>query len=301
MPFSLTSGWIRVAAGLLALAAGIAVFVANPGVALAHHLELEQQADCEAWSIHSEYIGGTGDRKVVVDVTINGVRIFEEFFFDNAPGHLGHPATYVVLDESGSGSVVATGTVTMYEKRNGSYVYAADVETISLNLVCASTPTATATNTSTPVATDTPELTPTNTSVPTSTPTDVAGPTETPVIVGSVTPLPTNTPGAPATSTPSSPGGGDNETPEPSNTPRATSTPDGGEPEATPTFVDEVRGSTPPAGPDVPTPPAGETGTLFPDTGDGGTRAAGLLGALAGLVIAATGLATIARGLRRSA
>jgi hypothetical protein len=298
MPFSPGLGWIRVALGVGALAAGIVVFLARPGVALAHHLELTQQLDCYSWSIRSEYIGGSGDRKVVVDVTINGDHIFEEFFFDNAPGHLGHPASYVVLDESGSGSVVATGTVKLYEKRNGSYVYVADVETVSANLVCAPTPTNTPAATATP--TDTPEATATNTPVSTSTatPTSPAEPTETPGIAGTVTPLPTHTPGTPATATPTAPSGGEN-TPAPSATPEATSTPETPveTPESTPTFVDEVRGSTPPAG--GPTPPAGDTGTLFPDTGDGRATTQGFIVALLGLALAGTGLTIIARGLRR--
>ena len=303
MPFMFTSRSLRIAAGLFAVAAGIIIFVARPGTVFAHHLEQQQQLDCYEWNIRADYIGGSGDRKVVTDVVINGEHIFEEFYFDNAPGHLGHPANYVVLDESGSGSVVATGTVKMYEKRNGSYVYVAEIEAISANLVCASTPTATATATATATSTNTPEPTATDTPVPTSTATNTPESTPTTGIAGTVTPLPTDTPVATATRTPDGPD--EQETPEPTDTPRATSTPDNGTPSAsiptaTPTYVDEVRGATPPAGPDAPAPPPSDTGTLFPDAGNGTNATTGMLAALVGLTIAGGGLALVAHGLRRA-
>ena len=202
-----SSGWIRTCAGLALFFAGAVLFVARPGIALAHHVVITEGGDCGGWSTKAEYIGGDSDRKVVVDVMINGEHISQTFYFDNAPGHLGHQDYYLLYQRSGAGAVTTSGTVTMYEKSHGSYSVLAGTDTTALDLVCATaTPTSTATApppTATPSATATVEIQGTITPIPT--PTHTPQPTSTstpPATVTVPTPVSTGTPAA--TTTPDS-------------------------------------------------------------------------------------------------
>ena len=258
----------RIVLGTLMAAAGIAMLLARPDAALAHHVEVDEEASCAGWTVRADYVGGSGDRMVVVDIVVNGVAMEETFIFDN--DHLGHPSLYELYEISGTGSLKTSGTVTMYEWGGSSYSRAVETDYTDIDLVCATatptssatrTATATATATSTATATATP--TATNTPVPTATSTPT--PEETVETSGSVTPIPTAT-ATPDTTTESSITPLATETPsaQGSTTPLATNTPSTNRNPrtatstaviATPTFTDEVQGGTPPAQP--PSQPSG--------------------------------------------
>lgn len=296
----------RIGLGLAVMAAGLAALLARPHAALAHHVAVDDQASCSGWTASAEYIGGDEDRMVVVDVMINAEHIAQTFLFDEA--HLGHQDYWLLYERTGTGSLQTSGTVTMYERgRSGGYTRLAQTDYTGVDLVCASptaTPTRTATATSTPPATNTPIAT--STSTPT--------PQDTVETGGSVTPIPTETPTpetsveatitplATETSTPSAQG---------STTPLATNTPsrDGNTRTATstaivatPTFTDEVRGSTPPEQPSGPDSPSGansgnppETGARLPNAGDGMDGVSFVVAAM-GFALVILGVATIVGG-----
>ena len=294
-----TNGIVRIALGLALLAAGGALFLTRPGVALAHHTETSTSGDCAAWTTNAEYIGGDEDRKVVVDVTINGEHILQTFYFDYGPGHLGHQSYWLLYERSGAGSLAAGGTIVMYRRNHaGAYTIVDGSEVVSVNMQCATaTPTATSTNTHTATAipTDTPAATPTNTSIPTE--------TATPEPSSTSTPLATDTPAATSTTTPA---------------PTATSTvvtegsvtplpPTGTAEAAPPTFVSTVEALLPPGEPAGPSmrgqPPSdtpSETASGLPNAGAfAGSGRDALLRALSGLALAAAGLVAVSSGLRR--
>ena len=54
----------------LALAIAVAAaFALHAGAALAHHDAMIESASCDGWHSEADYVGGSEDRKVVVDVT----------------------------------------------------------------------------------------------------------------------------------------------------------------------------------------------------------------------------------------
>lgn len=312
-----SSRWMRLLAGTTMLIAGIAIFVARPGIALAHHVTIAENADCNAWSTKAEYVGGPEDRKVVVDVTINGEHISQTFYFDLAPGHLGRVGYYVLYERSGSGSLTTSGSVIMYQRDSGgAYTQVADSDYTSVNLVCASSPTATATPTDTPLppsatptATSTVEAQGTTTPIPTDTPTTEATATGTPPPAATIIPPEGTTPIARPTDTPVA-----TNTPNPSNTPSATDTPPASThtPVATNTpaavttpaasttpLTSIVLGLVPPEQPTGRTSPPQPTGRAFPATGNGVRQRGGVAGGLAGAIVAGIGLAVVASGLRK--
>jgi hypothetical protein len=313
-----TSRWTRIAAGLAMLVVGIAMFVARPGIALAHHVTITEGGTCEAWSTKAEYVGGPDDRKIVVDVTINGEHIQQTFYFDLEPGHLGHADYYLLYERHGTGSVITSGTVTMYQRAaGGAYTLTADTDSPSLDLSCGESPTPspspspteTPAPSATPTSTATVEVQGTTTPIPTDTPTTVPTATDTPqptstttVVLtdGTITPIPTDTAVATSTSIPThtpaatgTPAAGTH-TPVATNTPPASTTP-----ATTPTFTSSVRGLVPPDQPVGGASPRQPTGRAFPATGDGAARPAGIASGLASALLAGIGLAVVASGLRR--
>jgi hypothetical protein len=303
-----TISWVRtvrVMAGLALCAAGLAAFFARPGVALAHHVTVTEWGDCSGWLVRAEYIGGGDDRMVVVDVTINGEVVQQTFYFDDAPGHIGHQNYWLLFERTGSGPVQAFGTVVMYAPDGGAYTDVVDTDDVGLSLECeaatqtptsspTTTPTTAATPTPTPEAPSTPSPVPTATA--TQAPTDTPEPTETP-FREDVTPLPSPTITATATaSSPTPPARTATATPGA----QATPTPAGDTTTAlaTPTLVDSVLGITPtPRGSDTAGGPPPRTGNAFPSTGTG-TDARSTAWAFAGLLFAGVGLALASTGLR---
>ncbi len=188
-------------ATLVVLAAG--VLALSVGTARAHHNTITESANCNGWLSKAGYSGGSQDRKVVVDVTIDGEHISQTFYFNNGAGHLGHPSTsYNLYTRSGDGAVDTSGTITMYSKQGGSYSKLEDTDHPNLHFTAANcatpthTATATATRTSTPTKTSTLVPTSTNTATPvhTSTPTanlDIdAGCDDSGGITGTITGIP---------------------------------------------------------------------------------------------------------------
>jgi hypothetical protein len=165
-------------AALVAVAGG--VLALSVGTARAHHNTITESANCNGWLSKAGYSGGGQDRKVVVDVTIDGEHISQTFYFDNGAAHLGHPSgSYNLYTRTGTGSVDTSGTITMYSKQGNSYSKLEDTDHPNLHFSAANcatptrTATATATKTSTPTRTSTAVPTSTNTATPvhTSTPT----------------------------------------------------------------------------------------------------------------------------------
>ena len=295
-----TSRWTRIASGLAILTVGIVMFVARPGIALAHHVTITETAACEAWSTKAEYVGGPDDRKIVVDVTVNSEHIQQIFYFDLEPGHLGHVDYYLLYERHGTGSVVTSGTVTMYQRApGGAYTQVADTDLTSLDVSCGESPTGTPVPSTTPTSTATVEEQGTTTPIATDTPTTVPTATDTPeptttttVVItdGTITPIPTDT--AVVTGTP-----GPTDTPAPTNTPHTGMT----TPVRTPTFTSSVRGLEPPDQPVGGASPRQPTGRAFPATGDGASSPSGVARGMASALLAGIGLAVVASGLRRRA
>lgn len=324
-----TAFLIRFGLGLAIATAGVALFAAHPGIALAHHVAVTEHGDCAAWETKAEYIGGPEDRKVVVDVVINGEVISQTYFFDLA--HLGHLDYYLLYSRSGTGSLVTSGTITMYSRVNGKYTNVADQDSPALTFTCSAptatrTPTATATaatpvptSTSTPTRTATATATQTpsgsgNTATPTRTPPGNASATATPISDTSATATPNGE--ASATATPTDTGNAETPTstaqaegsvtPVPtatstvtrrSATPTATgtATPTAGGPPrsvtATPTLVIVVLGETP-------TPRSGLTVNRLPSAGSGrGTAGRDVLIVMGALLVIVGGT-TFATGWR---
>lgn len=296
--------------GAVVLAAGVAVLIARPGIALAHHVMISSTVDCAGWETKAEYIGGNADRLAVVDVVINGEAISQSFYFDDHPGHLGHQDYYLLYERTGTGGLQTSGTITLYEKSHGNqYSIVADSDSTNIDLVCVTptatahatdtpTPAATATETAaaatptaqlqgtiTPLATETPVTTQTATEVsatPQPSQTAVAGGTTTPVGTDTVTPGGTTTavPTATVTSsasahTPTAPGGG------------------------SPTLTSSVRGITHgDTSTDAPGSPTGARRSL-PPAGDGGRKRNAIVLLLFGLAVAVVGGVAFASGVRR--
>jgi hypothetical protein len=300
MPLFRTSSWARIALGIAVFVAGIVLFVARPGIALAHHIEIHDEIDCESWETSAVYIGGDDDRKVVVDVVINGEVIQQEFYFDNEPGHLGHQDEYVLYTRTGTGTLLTSGTITMYERDgDDDYTIDADSDYTDINLDCDDEEVATATPvapTSTPQPENTPETPATNTAVPQPTGTPLAE--ETPAATS--TAVPTATPSGPSpTDTP--------DTNEPDSTPEG---PGGPTPEgpgsavvSTPTMTSSVLGFVPqpPASQAPPAqqgaPPEG-TASSLPSAGQPAASPQGVVMGLLGTALAAAGLVIAGRGMR---
>jgi hypothetical protein len=278
------SAGTQFAAALAAILMGvIGVMILNRGTALAHHTQVVESADCNGWSSRAEYIGGSGERKVVVDVVINGEVIQQTFFFDDdAADHLGVQNFWLLYERTGTGPVVTSGTITLYTKSGGVYTNVVDTDSPSLNFdagICATntpTPTQTHTPTQTPTNTHTPTNTPTHTHTPTNTPTDTPTNTHTPTNTptGTFTPVPTDTPTNTPTHTPTNtPTNTPTHTFTPTNTPTRTNTPTvrrepsntptPEEPTSTPTRVITVLPNT--AVPPVTRPPV----TRLPSAGTG--------------------------------
>lgn len=312
-PFS--SRWRRLGTGGALLVAGITMLFARPDVALAHHGEIYVEGDCYEWETSAVYIGGDGDRKVVVDVWVNDEHIQQAFYFDDSPGGLGHHDWYQLYWRGGSGALETHGTVKTYAKWHPGGPYTRLDHTASVDVTLDEGPCATPT----PLPSATPTHTPTatHTAVPTNTPTNTPTATPTTVLQGTITPLPTDTPAPTNTPPPAT------NTPEPTPsvvsggtlTPVATATPDSaGTPTpvptktntpvatATPTYISTVEGAVPPEdsgpqSPAAPQPPSEVPGGL-PNTGNGASPAEALLTALIGLLLAGAGLAVVATGLR---
>lgn len=301
------SRWHRLALGASIFAAGVALLVARPGVALAHHVTITERLDCGGWATKAEYFGGDGDRKIIVDVMINDERIAETLYFDNAPGHLGHAAYYLLYDRTGTGSLHTSGTITMYELLGGSYTRVVDSDVAATDMVCATatptaTYTATATSTSTPVTpTDTPTSTATvaeqgsSTPIPTATHTPTPAATTTGVTTdGTITPLATDT--ATPTSTPVT--SSETGTPASTNTTVSTVTSNTPAPQSTPTLVNIVHSSTKPESPVELRSPASPNERALPSTGQGARTPGAIFAGLLGTLVAAIGLGVCATGLR---
>ncbi|HXH25248.1 MAG TPA: hypothetical protein VNI78_08370, partial [Vicinamibacterales bacterium] len=315
MRHSFSSRWRRLGIGGALLVAGITMLFARPDVALAHHGEIYVEGDCYEWETSAVYIGGDGDRKVVVDVWVNDEHIQHTFYFDNSPGGLGHQDYWLLYLRDGSGALHTHGTVQTYAQWYPGGAYSRLDHTASVGVTLDEGPCATPT----PLPSATPTQTPTatHTAVPTNTPT----PTPTTALQGTITPLPTdtatpaNTPPA-ATNTPeptptlvtrgtltpiatSTPA--DDEDATPASVPTKTNTPVATAPASTPTYVSTVEGAIPPEdsgpqAPSAPESPADVPGGL-PNTGEGATDTASLLTAVLGLLLAAAGLAVVATGM----
>ncbi|MEX0749284.1 MAG: hypothetical protein WD359_00610 [Dehalococcoidia bacterium] len=288
----------RITFGAALAAAGLTMLFARPDAALAHHIETDEDYACDGWTVRAEYIGGNGDRMVVVDVTVNGEHIDETFIFDD--DHLGHQDYYLLYERSGTGSLQTSGTITMYERGRRGYTIEAGTDGTDIDLVCAA-PTSTATKTAT--------ATPSTTNTPVPTATSTPEPEDTPETEGSVTPLPaeTATPDITVNSTitplPTEPPTEATQTPVgTSSRNRTTSTATATAAIATPTFTDEVQGGTPPAQPSAPDAPSGgegdtpETGTSFPDAGEGGMDGVSFIVAMLGFGLVIVGIATVVGG-----
>ncbi len=313
----------RIAAGVMLVVAGAAIFVARPGIALAHHVTVTDSAACAGWTTKAEYFGGNDDRKIVIDVMINAEHIDQTLYFDAGAGHLGHQDYYLLYARSGSGSLTTSGTIVMYERSGaGQYTVVNDYDVLAEHLVCAAaTPTNTATATATssntpPPATSTP--TATNTAVPTSTPTETtATDTPSPIATSSTqptassTPSPTSSTGTPVattttTSATSTPAATNTPATPPTTTPviaLGTATPIASQTsqtvETTPTLTSSVLGAVPPdQGHHLPPEAPAPSGRAFPATGDGTSTPNALLFGLLGTIIAATGLGVFSTGLR---
>lgn len=299
------SRWNRLALGAAIFVAGVSLLIARPGVAWAHHVTVSERADCAGWDTRAEYFGGDGDRKVVVDVTINAEHIVETLYFDNAPGHLGHASYYLLYDRAGTGSLHTTGTIVMYELLGGSYTHVVDSDAPITDLVCApATPTATGTATATATATSTP-LPPTATSTvveqgsstPLPTITHTPTPTATSIRIttdDTTTPLATNT----ATSTSTPVASSDTGTPASTNTAVSTGTSNTPGPLRTPTLVSIVHSSTKPESPGDLRPPASPHERALPSAGQGARTPGAVFAGLLGTLLAAVGLGVGATGLR---
>lgn len=296
---------VRAALLLGVVAAAFALYT-RP--ALAHHDVMVEGGNCNGWHSEADYVGGPDDRKVVLDVTVNGEHIAGTFLFDS--GHLGHQDSYVLYSRSGVGSVDTSGTIAMYSRdSHGHYnVFDAAVHpNLHFDASQCATPTASATSTSVPTntppptntATSTPKptrtATPTNTAVPTNTstpqPTDTPAPTETPQ------PSATPSQGTP-TATATTPGGGFGPTTSATPTPEASSP----VPTATSTEVSIVLESVrPPTSGGAS--PAGPGASFLPDTGLGpvANGIAAALIALAILAMSAVGLMSLGLRIRRPA
>jgi hypothetical protein len=304
----------RLALGAAIFAAGVALLVARPGVALAHHVTVTERADCAGWETKAEYFGGDGDRKVVIDVMVNAEHLAQTLYFDNAPGHLGHMNYYLLYDRTGTGSLHTSGTITMYELLGGSYTHVVDSDTPVTDLVCA-TATNTATSTATPTATATatpvtPTDTPTETPV---TPTDPPTSTATVLEQGTSTPIPTLTPTQTPTSTDiasdgtitppatdtavatSTPVDSRTDTPVPAHT---SVTPDTPAPQSTPTLVNVVHSSSRSGGSTENQSPVLPSKRALPSTGQGARTSRAIFAGLLGTLLAAIGLGVCATGLR---
>lgn len=316
MRHSFSSRWRRLGIGGALLVAGITMLFARADVALAHHGEIYVEGDCYEWETSAVYIGGDGDRKVVVDVWVNDEHIQHVFYFDDSPVGLGHQDWYQLYWRGGSGALHTHGTVKTYAQwyPGGPYSRLDDTASVDVTLddgPCATpTPLPSATPTQTPTATHT--AVPTNTPTPTPTPTTALQGTITPLSTDTATPA--NTPPA-ATNTPEPTptlvtGGtltpvatattDDGDTPTP--VPTKTNTPVATAPASTPTYVSTVEGAIPPEdsgprAPSAPESPADVPGGL-PNTGNGATATASLLTALLGLLLAGTGLAVVATAQR---
>jgi hypothetical protein len=326
-----TSRWSRFGLSAAIFAAGAALFIARPGIALAHHVTVTESASCSGWDSKAEYIGGPDDRKIVVNVTINGEHIAQTLYFDNGPGHLGHQNYYLLYHRSGTGTLVSSGTILMYERVNGRYttiVNSSSPDTNDTNMVCG--PTSTQTTTAAATATSTPvPPTPASTIVP---PTDTPTSTATVVTEGSATPLadtPTATPtnistdetvtplvtetatsDNTSTATATSVATSSTSTPVSTNTSISTNTSASTStsvatgniatpgPQSTPTLVSLVHASTFPERPVEHQSPASPSERALPATGQGARTRGAIIAGLLGTALAAIGLGVCAMGLR---
>jgi hypothetical protein len=87
----------------------MAVFVTS---AEAHHGDFYASADCYTWEVGATYVGDS-DRRVDVDVTVNGEHI--------VISDTGYQTGDTLFERSGTGSVDAEGTVKVYFKRHDTW------------------------------------------------------------------------------------------------------------------------------------------------------------------------------------
>jgi hypothetical protein len=78
----------------------------------AHHGDFYASADCYGWEVGATYVGDT-DRRVDVDVTVNGEHI--------VISDTGYETGDVLFERSGTNSVDAVGTIKVYYKRHGNW------------------------------------------------------------------------------------------------------------------------------------------------------------------------------------
>jgi hypothetical protein len=268
---------VRLAAVVALTAALLIAYLALPGIALAHHVELTPTTTCDSYTITADYIGGAQDR--TAKVYVNGALAGTYSFPGSGPDFVDD---FYVL----SGSLPANVTVEIRWYFPGGGLDGTASSTVNEDMTC--TPTATATSTATTPPTDTP--TPVDTDTPTPRPTDTPVPSSTVTPASSATPAPsetstpvnTNTPTAVASAT---------STPRP---PTATSTAAA----ETPTFVSTVEALLPPEGPSTTGSPPSETASGLPNTG-AGHAGAGIALAVALLALTGAGLAVVAAGMRR--
>jgi hypothetical protein len=249
-------------------AAVIAAMALLTTAAEAHHGDFYASADCYGWKVTGKYVGDE-DRRVDVDVTINGEHIVSS--------DTGYQTGDVLFERAGTGSVDAVGKIKVYYKSHGEWkLEAKDKLDFHFDWAPCETPTSSPTPESTPSATPTPGATPSPTAEATPSPTAEATPSPTPE---------------------SSP------TPEVSPTPESSPTPEGtpeGTPESTPETTPVV---TPPSTPEVGSDVLGvSTGPRALPAGGANQSSGGAdsLAAIAGGLALLAGAATIATVTARS-
>jgi hypothetical protein len=298
---ALFSRSIRIWLGTALLVTGVALFMARPGIALAHHVDLHVTTTCNSYTFDADYIGGDGAR--YAEVRVDGVLV----------GTFNFPAGTSAADfYTKTGPLPANITVEVKLFIAPAQLIDTDSLTVNTGPTCATwTPTSTPTSaaTETPTATNTATATTTPTETPTETATNT--PTDTATATATSTPeAATETPTAPATETSTAtatetntPAPTETHTPVPTSTSTVVSegtlTPIAETPAATATLINEVRGLLPPDDSGTPGDTPREVASGLPDAGAGSAGAAGLLQAAIGMTLAATGLAVAATGMRR--
>jgi hypothetical protein len=100
---------LLIGAVALAIVAALAAFA--PTVS-AHHGDFYSSADCYSWTVGATYTGDN-DRRVDVDVTVNGEHI--------VISDTGYDTGDTLFERTGTGSVDAQGTIKVYYNRHGSW------------------------------------------------------------------------------------------------------------------------------------------------------------------------------------
>lgn len=97
---------LLIGAVTLAIVVALAAFTSTVS---AHHGDFYSSADCYSWTVGATYTGDE-DRRVDVDVTVNGEHIVSS--------DTGYSTGDTLFERSGTGSVDAEGTVKVYYKRH---------------------------------------------------------------------------------------------------------------------------------------------------------------------------------------